>query len=568
MPTGQGEWTDRTPAEYFEIARNFGADIFVYGRADVTDGQVTIQLGLSDLNVTRTDTFSVQAPLSKIGDAIGQAVVKVAQFSGVSQAEIEAAGMLQGLPGPASFEAFVSEEVATPELFRKYFATEPDSLCLHVHAPLMLLSPESIEFANESLKRWPNDTRLIQVKHAALRDSGNPVAAALFASELIRRYGLTTAWAVDLNSDIYAMYQFDLPNTSATAHALRKGLEDYLRLRPRAWQMRRLYGVHLLTMAHFDPASFSVDVSDTETIRLAQSRLYELALDQLTQAATGHMAPLALLEDILRVKVGKGDPPESLMPILARMQLIDPKNIEGDLIVAAYVGTRAPAGDMAYLDIIKKAVERVGTSPQVMHEVTYAMAGPLSMTVRPYNSENYLRLKERPDALYYGEAMEVALSDGRLVAQEQMRNFFYVIKANKGWVPKWKIYRQYLDRNLKQLKEAMDAGRWREGLKISTAIGHLGGDNSGMFVDYARVKCLWKLKRYRDALYYCEQFQNNYPDKLTFYYMFAVIAEDAGVRLEEAYEKAKIAVPLDPTNQGIKDVLARLGQRLGKPTTL
>jgi tetratricopeptide (TPR) repeat protein len=432
----------------------------------------------------------------------------------------------------------------------------------------MLPPPECIEFANESLKRWPNDNRLMQVKRAILMNAGNPVAAALFTSELIRRHGLSTALAEDLQEDIYALYQFDFPNTSATAHALRKGLEDYLRLRPRAWPMRRLYGLHLWNMAYFDPVSVAEDVSNTETIRLAQTRTYELALDQLTQASTGHTAPLVLLKDIMRLKIDMGAPPESLMPILARMQLLHPDNIDGDLMVAAHMGKRAPAGDMAYLDIIKKAVERVGTSPQVMDKVTYAMAGPLSMTIQPHNSDNYMRLKDRPDALYYGEAMEVALSDGRLVDPIQMKNFFYVIKANNGWVPKWKIYNEYLDRNLKKLKEALDAGRWQEGLKISAAIGHLGGDNSKMFVDYARVKCLWKLKRYREALYYCEEFQNYHPDKHTFYYMFAVVAEEAGVRLEEAYEKAKIAIPLDPTNQGIKDVLARLGQRLGKPTTL
>jgi hypothetical protein len=387
-PMGQGEWTDRKPAEYFEIARHFGADIFVYGRADARDGQVMLQLGLSDLNVTRTDTLTVQVPLNRIGEAIAQAVSKIALFAGVAQADIDAAGMLQGLPGPATYEAILSDEIATPELLRKYFALEPDSRFLHVWAPMWLNAPDSIDFANESLKRWPDDGRLLYSKCMALAYSGNHVAAVLFASALARRYGPSASLLTVLQDNTYEILKSRYAADSASIIATRKAFEDYLQRRPKCWQMRRLYALHLWNMAHYAPWMLTENASDTsESKSHLASQTYDLASRHLEEAAKGHAAPFILLKDMLRLKIRKGDPPESLMPILARIQLIDPKNIEGDLMVAKYVGERAPVGDIAYLDIIKAAVDRVGRSPQVMDDVTRAMQGPLSVTILPYNTK-------------------------------------------------------------------------------------------------------------------------------------------------------------------------------------
>ena len=565
---GAGTWSERAPGEYLEIARSLGSDTFVYGRADVVDGHAMIQLGLSDLRSTRTDTFTGRAALADLGPLIGRAVEKIALFSGVTASDIQSAGMIRGLPGAATYELTVSDEVATPELFRKYLALEPDSLSLHYQAPLFLPAPDSIELANESLQRWPDNTLLLKAKQTALGYMGSMPAQMLFVSEAVRRGDCRAGTMQRLMGVCYDLMKMPQLDISETARAVRAVFEQYLQKRPDMWLMRRYYALHLWNMAYHLPFSLSSDSNDTSGIRSLQEQTYALAFQQLEQAAAGREPPVLILLDMLRLKRTMGEPPESLMPILARIQLIDPKNIKGDLLVATYKARKSPVGDMAYFDLIKKAVDRAGNTPDVMDAVTQAMAEPLGVIIGRAESDDYERLKDRPDALFYGEAMETALSDGRLVSIEQLSTFFYVIKANNGWVPKWKIYVAYLERNHAAMEKALREGNWEEALRLGGALAYFADENGQHKAQYAVVKSLWKLRRYAEALKWCEIYQKNFPERHTFYYMFAVVAEEAGVRLEEAYEKAKIATRLDPTNQGIKDLLARLGKRLGKPTTL
>ena len=93
------------------------------------------------------------------------------------------------------------------------------------------------------------------------------------------------------------------------------------------------------------------------------------------------------------------------------------------------------------------------------------------------------------------------------------------------------------------------------------ALFELGDKNSGQTPDARQLE---ELGRLRHALYEAERGIRMFPKKHTFHYMFAVVALDLEDRLEEAYERAKLAAELDPKNQGCKDTVEKIGRLIGK----
>ena len=92
-------------------------------------------------------------------------------------------------------------------------------------------------------------------------------------------------------------------------------------------------------------------------------------------------------------------------------------------------------------------------------------------------------------------------------------------------------------------------------------------DKDSELMRYIMVRSMWKLGRHREAMNEAEMAAIEMPDRYTFHYMFAVVALEKGERLEEAYERVRIAAELDPKNEGVKATFAKLSARLGKPAS-
>ena len=128
----------------------------------------------------------------------------------------------------------------------------------------------------------------------------------------------------------------------------------------------------------------------------------------------------------------------------------------------------------------------------------------------------------------------------------------------------WGDVYNYKNTHWKGANAALKEGNWEECLKHAYRVRWLMSGDEMERVMYCVVKSQWKLGRLRRALSEAEIGISWFPNKHTFHYLFAVVALELNDRLEEAYERAKLAVELDPTNQGCKDTAEKIAKLLGK----
>ncbi|MBX7246030.1 MAG: hypothetical protein K1X53_11075 [Candidatus Sumerlaeaceae bacterium] len=586
--SGEMNYKGRKPEEYLRDATTMGADVLVYGRADEVGENVVIQLGLADLKTSRTDTFSMSQPSSKAGEVINAAVTKIAGFTGISQADQAEAGLTSGSP---SAEAYA--------MFKKLIAVKPPDTtaalalaegCPALYANVSYLVDDrnqALEIMNDAIRLHPRDYRLQYAKSRLLRALGSPHAAHLLLSDLARRYPASLIFADQMADSLYALSRYR-PAAAQVAPAYRGALqflETQANAMPGNWALHWDYGNELWAFAEsggylgLEEAGSDIDKNDPAAVRRFMEEYFRnvgnstkeylaKAIAQFKMAVAGRPDCARLLAELVRLQIRAGENDFTVQsPLLARIGLLDPKNVDADFAVAEAQFETNPA---AALSVLRDVAKRTNNDPQVMYQVATTMIEPLRARMNWYNrgNQNPGALTGLPEADFYYEAMTTALKADLVIYPAQIDMLSKVLQS-RGEAKRWKeIFEPYLKRSFKRASEAQTKGRWAESLKWADAVHDLFGGQDRERMGYCIVKSMWKLKRHREALERCEYEIMLAPDRHTFHYMFAVIALDLGDNLEEAYEHAKIAIPLDPTNQGIKETLKKLGEKLGKPTTV
>jgi tetratricopeptide (TPR) repeat protein len=173
-----------------------------------------------------------------------------------------------------------------------------------------------------------------------------------------------------------------------------------------------------------------------------------------------------------------------------------------------------------------------------------------------------------PETELFIEAAEAAIKGDRRVFPGVIDMLWHANRAQGHPDRSQPLVNAYVARNYKLANDAINAGKWAESYKWAEVTADLKRGWERLRMGYCIVKSLWKMKRYRESLSQCERFISEFPNAPQFHFLFALIALETNERLEEAYEHAKIAVPLDPKNKGYKEALEKLGRKLGKPTTV
>lgn len=600
----------RKPEEYLNDARLIGADYLIYGRADEAAGNIQFQLAMMDLATSRTDSFAVTVARDRMAEALQGAVRKCAQFCGVAPADI--AAMEAGLPTARVLDQCLKTEESKASELRQMVAASPDCPALHLSAIQGALEREdAVALANDALRRWPDDARLLLAKAQALRIERSapegtsprnrdaratatlraftaPVAAHTILSEVARRQPANIFIPIQMADSLAALDNAPVePAVIASAYRAAQGyLGSLCERMPANWAARWDYAWLLnsffrrgtaLAYSEMEDATEITTDGDTSAVQQIAERyrtLSERAVAEINAAAQRRPDCTRLWVEVIRTRLNLAhDGVDALLPIVATIGAVDPNNVEGDVLLARSLGTTTETR-YARARIYSDAMKRTNMDPDVCLRCAWALIPPIEavLYVRdPYDADSYdyPALLNNPEADVFCETVESALAKGQYLEKGLIHVLFFNYHAQNRLDKKKAVWDSYVKPSFSRAMAALNKGDWAEANKWARAVYSLQEDPAAretMF--YCMVKSLWKLNRHRESLEFAESGIQEFPNRPTFHYMFAVVALDLGDRLEEAYEHARIAVPLDPANQGIKDTLKKLGQKLGKPETL
>jgi tetratricopeptide (TPR) repeat protein len=265
---------------------------------------------------------------------------------------------------------------------------------------------------------------------------------------------------------------------------------------------------------------------------------------------------------------GDDDPDKTIqwqMPLLARIEILDPENVDGDL----YVAEAQSANTERMLKILKGAADRSHHDPKVMMRIARTLVDPLRKRMDwDYDLDKRERNKHllvgAPEVPMFVDAIKTGLASDEWMYPAQENLAWLITAADPNYGDFWPTVYNYNNRHWKAARDEQNAGHYEASIEHARRVMEVLSTGEAEILRYYIVRGLWKLKRYREAIYEAELGAYYFPDKPTFHYMFALVAWDMNERLEEAYERAKIAVELQPSNEGAQQIYKKLAKRLGK----
>ncbi len=579
-----------------------GSDILVYGRADAPAGQISLQLAMVELSTSRTESFSKSVPSDQLPAALSEAASAILRFAKLTDAQIAEAGLNpppSEWPSAAGLSAAVAvgDEPRGADAVRAALASGgADSPWLHYQLLYSAAPDEGLELANEALKRWPEDPRLLGAKMDLLLRRNSWYAAALMGSECVRRQpdNIMAAAQFRLTMREAPSDENEPPAVGVAWQSLLRITDRLLAVYPDNWALRWDRAVcsghvferrNLLAAADLLNGAGDLAKLKREDIQKAlaaktkeHGHLAERTLADLRQALERRPDCPQLIVSLLywhgQLTDGKGeDAPDKALqwqyPLLARLNLLDPANIDGDLAVAdAQIG----APESVQLKILRDLAKRRNNEPQVMGRIASNLVRSMRKRMNwdmysDKQSENAKRLADAPEAEFFVEAIRAAVNADLYIYPGQTDILYHLAKANPAYADlHGTLIYPYMNRHYKAANEAQKKGDFQTCYDHASRVVDLqsGADMEPML--YCVVKSLWKLDRLDEAMAQAERGIRVLPKKHTFHYLFAVIALQQNKRLEEALEHAKIAAQLDPKNAGIHETVEKLAKKLGKPT--
>ncbi len=593
---------NRPPQDYLRDARAISADIFVYGRADVVKGNALFQLAFTDLHSSRTGAFTRSVPLDQVGVLVGTAAREVAKFAGLKDDAIMtlgAGGGIEALPTRKAVEIereLEGHDLATSDA-RGMLAAAGGGPWIAWRLMDTVGVDGAVEFSDEVIRRWPDDPRLLMAKGFVLGRLREPVLSIIFMSEFMRRQpdSLIGTAALCGRMDVA---QDQRPGNITVILGQRgtlRQLDAMLQRYPFNWALRwnrglvasrvakRAGTLLVLDAGRKYPNATTVTEEMTRALVEPYKNLPETALADLREALKQRPDIPQLIVDLISchrdLTDGQGDDaPENAIkwqyPLLAQINLLDPRNVEADMMVA---DQQAYSKESQQVRILRECAERNGRDPKVMLRVAKSLNLALYHKRNPENrdlsgetdqqqAERSKAMLGTPEAQLFAEALKPALEADLFIPPQLMTTAWDLAIADSGtygWL--WEMAYKYKNGHWKAAQETNRAGKWAESLDHARRVVHTMGDKEYETMQYCVVKALWKLKRLNESMWESQDGFARLPNRHTFHYLFAVVALELGDRLEEAYEHAKIAAKLDPKNTGIHETIAKLEDKLGKP---
>lgn len=564
----------RTPEQFLQDALDLGSDYFIYGQAGTTaGGDMVVRLGMVEIQTSRTVTFEQTQPPARVGDLLRASLQAAAGFVGLTPEQMDNAGITRGIPAnpeTLQFAALGSDDDVTADQVREVAAADPD--CPYVYETLLWkgLGDDLLPLLNEALKRWPDDPRLILTKVSACSAAGN----ALMAAELMRRYpGALSANVAALDTVEPLLNSSQAPDVLEHLKAYEAYLDECVRRRPGDWATRwQRAWVTGLCASHVPMRALlqhEERPEDTVIQKIEEeSKAYAATAMQEMEVAAALRPDCSRLQlDLLRFRVGKGDVPHDQLLALARsIARLDPRSVEAEYVVMEHLADEPRLQTFIAEEAIARAKKE--NDAVAMTRVMSPLIGNMREAIGwMRKDENLAALKEHPAVPVFVDAAEHIMNQGKKPLYSGQVDLLVRIYRARGEEAKVQRVSTYMQEVWTKTQKAHDAGEWQTCYDYASATWEASSGNRERQLYYV-VKSLWKLKRYREALRRAEEGIQMLPKRPTFHYMFAVVALEANVRLEEAYAHIALAAPMDGSNTGMQETLAKLGKKLGKPTKI
>lgn len=373
---GTESLSSRKPDQLMHDAAALGSDVFILPRIGENGSSVTLQFQLTDLRTRRTDNWTSTAGLEDLTPLLVEAVTTCASFSGATPRDIADAGMDQRLPQPATWKMLKEKD----SLDTAALATDPDCLSL---LDLVICQTLSIEAANDALRRFPDNPVLLRSKAQCLLRAGKGYAAALFLTELLRRYPDMLALGRALPEFMSACYE-NLsadPSQPPPAYAAAGELLRRISVRhPKDWAIRWNYAHLCLCLADYVRGDNTPERVPGECWRI-HNTLTKTAREQIDAAVQARPDCPQLLTAALHAHFRSGSYDiEWQRSLLRRIRELDPGNVTAELDVA-YSHSIGWSSDGLYLPIVQEAAKNHSGNPAAMCKIADSLADVISRSV-------------------------------------------------------------------------------------------------------------------------------------------------------------------------------------------
>jgi tetratricopeptide (TPR) repeat protein len=571
---GGAEWRGRKPEEYLRDAQLLGAQIFVYGREVEDAGTIAVQLAMVDLRTSRTGNYNSTVPKAEVGKVLGGAVEAVGRFAGLTDRQMADARMTTGMPSEFTYDFLSLKEFAGAADARALVRKDPDSpftRCAAIESGW-----DSIPIANEALKKWPDDPRLIMAKVRALNNRDAGVAAFILLTETLRKRPADLSIACYLRRTVRVAFPQEAeaamapPPLVASVGTLRNLADRF----PDNWYLQWYYGDIAGELAGLYRGTRTIDQIPRQNLMI-YAALTSASLARAEAAVQRRPDCPNLLAFYLDAAFHSGQTdPEFQRGLIARIATLDPDNVK-PWVTAAYSHSVGWDSEPKYAQLIEAAVGQFRGKPKALARIADSLAQDfrrrlafgLQTTATIYSSgkepglltycvEEAMAAKEPMNSMAYGTAMAIYRERGEQDRAAAVENAF-------------KLAYHSGPTTHEKLLEPCKRGDYEPCLKNMSYYVLRGGD-AKMSAEWRHlsrywfVKSLWKLGKLDESMDYSEKFIAEFPDKHTFYYLFAIVALERNDRLEKAYEYAKRGVELVKDNEGLNKTHEKLKAKLGK----
>lgn len=564
---GSGAARVRKPEEYLRDARALDADVFAYGRLTETSGALSAQLGFMDLRTSRTDSWSLSVLPSDFQKLLGGAIQACGRFSGMADARIEETGMLKGLPNSATWDWFRKLRQEPDEnALRAAIAADPECIALHEEA---ILTTGNLTLANEALKKWPDDPRLLLAKARALRWNYTGDTAYLFVSELVRRYPENMLICHELPGALEACFMKYTADAKKEPDEYRAGIETLRALSrhfEKNWCMRWEYASACRSFAHYLRGSRTADQVPESTWKRFNELTAE-AQKEIDAAVAQRGDCPDLLAAALRIHFSNGHSDIAWQrSMIERIHAADPSNTDAE-IEAAYSHSIGWSEDQLNISILQEAALYHSADARAQAMLSGAISKDIQRRIAFKDAELKQLYKPNPEGDLLIQCAEAAIAGGQKIG-DYIEDFLYRSYEARGQVDKMLAQTdsgRYWLLNYMSASNAMKRKEYGNAL-IHARLGIKVAHNQKRRVQlrYWIVRCLWLQGQYDEALAEAEAGLKEYPREETFDYLFAAVALEKGDRLEEALVHAKSAVDSGTTDPRVKETYDALRKRLGK----
>jgi hypothetical protein len=547
-----------------------GSDYFVKGIIEGSVAAPKIKISFIEMQTSRTvvwDSSTAGKTSGAFPSLLAEAVKASAKNLQISDAEVVESGMAQHLPSQQTWELLAATDNVDENIALSAMQFDPDCVFLYSIA----WSPaDEKKYANMGLKRFPDDCRLLRRKAECFASAKKPYPALVIYSELLRRYPdwfMVSHALPDLVGSAFGFSKDAIeapPELTASVGLLKQVSLRY----PNNWVMlwdyanastRLSFFIRGGQYAYLVPKSIWKQINDlTGEAVIAASKAAEIRPD---------CSELLRALEYFNIQIGNSSV-DYLNRMISRVHQIDPSNVEAEL-TAAGANTTGYGDSEAYWEFIQIALKNHQGDAHAMSRIAYSLGSELSTRLSWHHMTPEQVYKEsNPLSDQFVKCTEYAMDHGQQVEnwmagmlREMYRQRYGEARANelmesgKQWA---------LTSNA--AAAAQKTGDWEKSLKLArlsqenTTIRNAREKNQ-----YYIVKSLWKLKNYDEALIEARHGIAEFPERQTFHYLFAIIADEKGDPLEEAYREAYTAVDIYTTNTGCNETFERLRAKLHKP---